>query len=98
MPRDEGCVQTLLPFDEDQISGDVFKAPATRVPKQLPRIELVGRTDVTQGVQQLTLQPSLPGRGYFGSINITASIIEWSLPPTASASHYTVGISPLQSL
>ena len=89
LSTDDG-MQTFFPFNEDYISSRIVQAPkiSKRIP--LPRIELVKREKVSSDVEQLTFQPHLPGPGFLGSINVTASVLDWSLPKTASSSQYKV--------
>ncbi len=76
------ALQVFLPLSEKLISGRNVKAPSHRVRDSLPTLRLVSRESVSAEVQELVLQPELPGPGYIGSMNITGAIMGWSLPKT----------------
>ena len=72
------------------MSSTLIAAPGPPAVGRLPSVELQSR-DSLEGVRQrLTLQPHLPGPGYFGSINVTGRMLEWSYPRTETASQNTV--------
>ena len=86
-------MQVFLPFDDKYVSGRVVEAPSLSSGGQLPTIELVERKQVSSKVQELVLQPKLPGPGYIGSINVTGVIVDWSLPKTETPAQNEVHIS-----
>ena len=58
----------------------ILQAPGPHEQLTLPRMELLGREQLGGGKQRLQLQMHLPGPGYFGCLNITGPVLEWSLP------------------
>ena len=85
-------MQVFLPFDDKYISGKVVKAPSLGSGGQLPSIQLVTRQQRAAEVEEVVLQPKLPGPGYIGSINITGPILDWSLPKTETPAQNKVGL------
>jgi len=83
-------VQTLFPFNEDYVTSTLMTAPGPPAHSRLPCVELLSREALGDGKERLTLQPHLPGPGYFGSMNVTGRVLEWSFPRTETASQNMV--------
>ena len=90
-------LQTLFPFSEDYVSSMVLEAPGLGTAAKLPRLE-VSREILPAGTQLIKIQPKLPGPGYFGSINVTGPILNWSLPKPVDPGKNTVRLMSMLSL
>ena len=74
------CLQTLYPLNEEFVDSRILQAPGPHEQLTLPSMELLRREQLEGGKQRLHLQMHLPGPGYFGCLNISGPILEWSLP------------------
>ena len=83
-------MQTLFPLNEDYVSSTLIAAPEPPFVGPYPSVELLSRDSLEGGRQRLILQLHLPGPGYFGSMNVTGRVLEWSYPHTETASQNTV--------